>query len=115
MVNIYCDYTLKFIIGVIVMDSGSRIGRAGIKLCTNSFTYRDCIRLTKVLHDLYNLKSSVQSAGRPGKYIIYVWAESMSDLRSVVRPHMVSSILYKLAPLPQKPERCLRPIKTHRT
>ncbi|RYE14772.1 MAG: hypothetical protein EOP34_05595 [Rickettsiales bacterium] len=53
------------------MDDGSRVGK-GIKLCTNSFTYQDCTRLTQVIHDLYDVKSSVQSAGRPGQYHIYI-------------------------------------------
>ena len=89
------EFLTPLALAIWVMDDGSRVGK-GIKLCTNSFTYQDCTRLTQVIHDLYDVKSSVQSAGRPGQYHIYIWAESMFDLRSVVRPHMVSSILYKL-------------------
>lgn len=93
--NNIAEFITPLALAIWVMDDGSRVGR-GIKLCTNSFTYQDCMRLTQVIHDLYNVKSSVQSAGKPGQYHIYIWAESMFDIRSVVRPHMVPSILYKL-------------------
>lgn len=89
------DFITPLALAIWVIGDGVRVGK-GIKLCTNSFTYQDCTRLTQVLYDLYNVKSSVQSAGGPRRYKIYIWAESMFDLRSVVRPHMVSSILYKL-------------------
>lgn len=93
--NNMAEFITPLALAIWVIDDGARVGK-GIKLCTNSFTYKDCTRLTQVIHDLYNVKSSVQSAGRPGQYHIYIWAESISDLRSVVRPHIVSSILYKL-------------------
>ena len=89
------EFITPLALAIWVIGDGVRVGK-GIKLCTNSFTYQDCTRLTQVLYDLYNVKSSVQSAGGPRRYKINIWAESMFDLRSVVRPHMVSCILYKL-------------------
>lgn len=53
------------------MDDGARVG-SGLKLCTNSFTFVDCNRLAIVLYDLYNIKATVQSAGAPSQYHIYV-------------------------------------------
>jgi ubiquinol-cytochrome c reductase cytochrome b subunit len=88
-------YLSSLALAVWIMDDGGRSGD-GVKLATNSFTYNDCTRLTTVLHELYGLKSSVQSAGYPGQHQIYIWAESMTALRALVRPHMVSSMLYKL-------------------
>lgn len=93
--NNIAEFLTPLALAIWVIGDGARVGK-GIKLCTNSFTYQDCTRLTQVLYDLYNVKSSVQPAGAPRRYKIYIWAESMFDLRSVVRPHMVSSILYKL-------------------
>lgn len=78
------------------MDDGCRMGQ-GLKLATNSFTFSDCLRLTQVLYDLYGIKATVQKAGAPQQFHIYIWAESMPILRSIVQPHMVSSMLYKLA------------------
>lgn len=70
-----------------------------MKWSTNSFTYEDCLLLSKVLSDKYGLKTSVHSAGAPNQYVIYVFKESMPLLRDIVKPHMVSSILYKLGTL----------------
>lgn len=93
--NNIAEFITPLALAIWIIDEGTRVGR-GIKLCMNSFRYQDCTRLTQVIYDLYNFKSSVQSAGTPGQYHIYIWAESISDLRSAVIPHMVSSILYKL-------------------
>ena len=77
------------------MDDGTRVG-SGLKLCTNSFTFEDTTRLVLILNKLYGLKSSVQSAGHLNQYIIYIWSESMPKLRQLIKPYMVSSMLYKL-------------------
>jgi hypothetical protein len=53
------------------MDDGARVGKS-LKLCTNSFTYADCNRLTNVLYDLYSIKATVQSAGVADQYHIYI-------------------------------------------
>ena len=87
------EYITPLALAIWVIGDGVRVGK-GLSLSTNSFTDQDCTRLTQVLYDLYNVKSSVESG--PRRYKINIWAESMFDLRSVVRPHMVSSILYKL-------------------
>lgn len=80
------------------MDDGSRVGQ-GIKWSTNSFLYEDCLRLSKVLFDIYGLRTSVHSAGVPNQYVIYVLKESMPLLRTIVKPYMVPSMLYKLGTL----------------
>lgn len=78
-----------------IMDDGARV-KSGLKLCTNSFTYQDCRRLSNILFDKYELKTTVQSAGVTNQYHIYIWTSSMPLLRNLVRPYMVSSMLYKL-------------------
>lgn len=89
------EYLTPLALAIWIMDDGARI-RYGLKLCTNSFTFADCIRLTVVLHNLYNIKSSVQSAGVQNQYVIHIWSESIPVVRGLVRPYMVSSMLYKL-------------------
>lgn len=66
----------------------------GLKLNTKIFTFKDCTRLTILLYDIYNIKSSVQSLSNEN--YIYVWSESIPSLRELVRPYIVSSILYKM-------------------
>lgn len=77
------------------MDDGGRSG-SGIKLSTNSFTFGDVTRLSLILHELYAIKSTVQKTSVEGQYHIYIWSESMPLLRSIVKPYMVTSMLYKL-------------------
>lgn len=77
------------------MDDGGRVGK-GLKLATNSFTFADTTRLCLVLTQKYGLKATVQSAGIKDQYHIYIWVESMPLLRSLVKQHMVPTMLYKL-------------------
>lgn len=47
------------------MDDGCKSG-SGLKLASNSFSYSECLFLVKVLYDNFNIKASVQSAGKFG-------------------------------------------------
>ena len=78
-----------------IMDDGGKVSK-GLKLATNSFTYSECLFLVKVLFENFNLKASVQSAGAPNQYQIYIWKESMPLLREIVLPYVHSSMKYKL-------------------
>lgn len=89
------QYLTPLALAIWIMDDGARI-RYGLKLCTNSFTFADCTRLTEVLHNLYGIKSSVQKAGVQNQYCIHIWSESIPVVRKLVSPYMVSSMLYKL-------------------
>ena len=92
------DYLTPMAIAIWIIDDGARVGK-GLKFCTNSFSFQDCTRLSVILHEKYDLKSSVQKAGQVNEYHIYVWKESMPKLRSIVAPYILSSILYKLGNL----------------
>jgi hypothetical protein len=52
--------------------------------------------LVKVLNDNFNLKASIQSAGASNQYIIYIWKESMEDLRKIVSPYIIPEMKYKI-------------------
>lgn len=80
-----------------IMDDGTKVGK-GLKLCTNSFSFADCNFLVKLLHDNFNLKASVQSAGAKNKeqYHIYIWKESIPLLKEIVCPYIHPSMKYKL-------------------
>jgi LAGLIDADG DNA endonuclease family len=53
------------------MDDGGKVG-SGLKISTNAFSYIDCILLTKVLYEKFNLKSSIQSTGIENQFHIYI-------------------------------------------
>lgn len=77
------------------MDDGAKVHK-GLKLSTNSFTFNECLILIKALNDNFNLKASIQSAGASNQYIIYIWKESMDDLRYIVSPYIIPEMKYKL-------------------
>jgi ubiquinol-cytochrome c reductase cytochrome b subunit len=77
------------------MDDGSKVGTS-LKFSTNSFTYDECLILVKVLNDNFKLKSSIQLSGTKNQYIIYIWKESMNDLRKIVSPYIIPEMRYKI-------------------
>jgi LAGLIDADG DNA endonuclease family. len=90
-------YLTPLALAIWIMDDGAKVSE-GLKLCTNSYTYSDCLLLVRVLKDNFLLKASVQSAGNKTKnqYIIYIWKESMPLLRSIVSPYVISEMKYKI-------------------
>ena len=88
-------YLTPLALAVWIMDDGTKVGK-GIKFCTNSFTYEECLRLVKVLYHNFNLKASVQSAGADNQYIIYIWKQSMPDIRNIVNPFIIPEMKYKI-------------------
>ena len=89
------DYLTPLALAVWIMDDGSKVSK-GLKLCTNSFTYSDCVLLVKALNDNFALKSSIQSAGAPNQYFIYIWKESMPLLRTIISPYIIPQMKYKI-------------------
>jgi len=79
-----------------IMQDGSRQMGQGIMIATNSFTYDDCLFLAEFLTSEYGLVTSVVKTGVDGQWRISIWKSSMPLLRSIVAPHMHSSMLYKI-------------------
>jgi hypothetical protein len=77
------------------LNHGSKVSKR-LKFCTNSFVYNDYLKLVKVLNDNFNIKASVQSAGSKDQYIIYVWKESIHDLRKIVSLYIIPEMKYKI-------------------
>ena len=89
------QYLTPLALAVWVMDDGAKVGK-GLKFSTNSFTYNECLILVKALNDNFNLKASIQSAGSNNQYIIYIWKESMDDLRNIISPYIIPEMKYKI-------------------
>jgi ubiquinol-cytochrome c reductase cytochrome b subunit len=89
------NYLTPLALAIWIMDDGAKVNKS-LKLCTNSFSYSDCLILTTILFKNFGLKSSIQSAGTPDQYVIYIYKESMGDLRKIVLPYIHSSMKYKL-------------------
>lgn len=89
------EYLTPLALAIWIMNDGAKVGK-GLKFLTNSYTYNDCLILIKALNDNFNLKASIQLAGAKDKYIIYIWKESMEDLRKIVDPYIISDMKYKI-------------------
>ena len=89
------EFLTPLALAIWIMDDGSKVSK-GLKLCTNSYSYSDCILLVKVLFDNFGIKASVQSAGAPNQYHIYIWKESMPLLRIIIAPYMLREMKYKI-------------------
>ena len=89
------NYLTPLALAIWIMDDGSKVSK-GLKFSTNSFTYSECVNLTNILFNKFDLKCSVQGAGAANQYVIYVWKESMADLRKIVSPYIIPEMKYKL-------------------
>lgn len=88
-------YLTPLALAIWIMDDGSKVGK-GLKLSTNSFSHAECILLVNVLYSNFNIKASVQSAGSKDQYVIYIWKESMDNLKNIVNQYIIPSMKYKL-------------------
>lgn len=83
------------------MDDGTWAGY-GVRISTNSFTYVEVLHLCSVLKQKYNIIATPNISGNYKhdrnsiQYSVYIHAESIDKLRSIVIPHFVPSMLYKL-------------------
>lgn len=89
------EYLTPLALAIWIMDDGAKVGK-GLKFSTNSFIYDECLILVKALSDNFNIKASIQSAGSKNQYIIYIWKESINDLRNIVSPYMIPEMKYKI-------------------
>lgn len=89
------QYLTPLALSIWIMDDGAKVNK-GLKFSTNSFTYNECTHLVNVLNNNFNLKASVQSAGSKNQYIIYIWKESMDELRKIVSPYIIPAMKYKI-------------------
>ena len=76
-----------------IQGDGTKIGN-GLRICTDSFTLHDCIKLINVLRIRYMLNATLHIDR--GKYRIYISKSSMFLLISIVYPYMTPSMYYKL-------------------
>jgi hypothetical protein len=76
-----------------ITDDGSW-ARSGILLHTNCFILSDVERLAKLLQNTYNLRVTIRNKGK--NHIIYIYAESISIVKSLVLKYTHPSIYFKL-------------------
>jgi hypothetical protein len=79
------------------MDDGSK-NPSSYTLCTQSFSYSDCVILQQALGRVFNLEVSIHKANRDTGtfYALYVVKSSSAKFRQIVEPHMIECMKYKL-------------------
>lgn len=77
-----------------IMGDGASDKGCGVILCTDSYTVIDIVRLMNVLIIRYNLDCTLRKYGQYNR--IYIRSRSLPLLRTIVIPHMHSSMFYKL-------------------
>jgi ubiquinol-cytochrome c reductase cytochrome b subunit len=82
-------------LAVWLMDDGAA-DYAGLTIQTHSFTRAETNRLATVLRREYGLSTSVRA--NRGSWIVYVLAESIPRLRTIVAPYVLADFDYKLIP-----------------
>jgi len=78
-----------------VMGDGAYCPGGGLLLCTDSFTLQDCCRFVNFLHIRYGWICAIRGY-KNGSPRIYIPKRYLSDVITVVGPHILPSMLYKL-------------------
>jgi len=77
-----------------IMDDGSRQGD-GLHISVYAFSNKDIDKLMFTLQNKFNLKCSIHY-NRDKKPRIYIFKESMDNLKSLISPYFIKEMLYKL-------------------
>ena len=77
------------------MGDGQRRELGGLVLCTDSYTIQEVVCLINVLIIRYSLICTLREVNK-GQYRIYISEKSMNNLRAIVLPYMINTMLYKL-------------------
>jgi hypothetical protein len=77
-----------------IMDDGSRQD-SGLHISVYAFTNEDVDKLMFTLQDKFNFRCSIHY-NRDKKPRIYIFKESMDNLRNLVKPYFIKEMLYKL-------------------
>jgi len=78
-----------------ICDDGKFVASGGLSLCTNSYNDKDISILMDVLTTRFGFICTIHIT-QTGAKVIHISKKSMDKLRSIVKPHMVPSMLYKI-------------------
>lgn len=67
---------------------------SGVRICTDSFKIQDLVSLINLLIIRYEIDCTLHTDR--GRFRVYIKKTSMPKLITIVKPHMVPSMLYEL-------------------
>lgn len=76
------------------MDDGCKCSN-GMKLATNNFTLNEVKNLSLLINLKYNLNTTINSAGYPNQYVIYISNKDKLKIWSIVKNYIHPSMKYK--------------------
>jgi len=77
----------------LIMGDGTAVS-SGIRICTDSFTLKDVVRLINVLIIKYRLKCTLHMSDNKPR--ICISSKYMDLLTSIINPYIIPSMKYKL-------------------
>jgi hypothetical protein len=77
------------------MDDGGA-DYAGLNFQTHNFAFEEVEQLVVTLAERFEVRARTRA--NKGRWIIYVPASSVGSLRSVIEPHILPELRYKLVP-----------------
>jgi ubiquinol-cytochrome c reductase cytochrome b subunit len=93
------EYLTPLALAIWVMDDGRKINKS-LRLCTNWFSYSDCLLMVNCLYEKFYIKATIYlvDAKSKDKYQIYirVESESMARLRQIVSPFIIPEMMHKI-------------------
>lgn len=89
------SYLSPLSLAIWIKDDGARSGQS-LKLCTNNFTYVECLELKQILESKYLLKISIHKTGVIGQYNQYIHKASKNKLNQLISPYIHPSMKYKI-------------------
>jgi len=78
------------------MDDGTCYKNKGVRFSTNCFTLDEVKFLGEVLSEKYGLTYSIHKTGVVNQYSLYLPKTNLSNLKTLLLPHMHPSMYYKL-------------------
>nr|YP_203321.1 orf230 [Zancudomyces culisetae]AAW49488.1 orf230 [Zancudomyces culisetae] len=88
------QYLTPLALTIWIMDDGCRSGK-GLKISTNSFTYKEVEFLANILKKKYCLTISIHKTGSIDQYCLYIHKKCISELFKIVSPWLHPSMKYK--------------------
>lgn len=77
------------------MDDGTLSGDSGCIFCTDSFSLSGIERLKLIFKEKYNISSNLRKI-LPANYRIYINSENCKLFVPLIKPYLLTSMLYKL-------------------
>lgn len=82
---------------LIMADGNYDAGRNRVRIYTNSFTYKDVVRLAQAIKANFGVYVGVmEDSPRKNQYILTIGANELAKLKELVLPHMLPSMKYRI-------------------